>query len=131
MTSDFASVPASITVGEAIEFIRRIEEKPDFLYYVYVVEDQPDSRLVGVVSLRNLLLADPSEPISAIMTRDLIVTHPDDSARDVARTIADYNLQALPVVDDEGRILGVVTVDDAMEIVLPEPWRNRLPRIFR
>ncbi|MBI2863052.1 MAG: magnesium transporter [Chloroflexi bacterium] len=131
MTTDFAAIPSSSTVGEAIEHIRRLEEKPDFLFYVYVVESETDGRLVGAVSLRDLLLAEPTELIVDVMQRELRVGNADDSARDVARKIAEYNLQALPVVDDKEEILGVVTLDDAMEIILPEPWRRRLPKVFR
>jgi Mg/Co/Ni transporter MgtE len=56
--------------------------------------------------------------------------HPDDPAREVAEKIAEYNLLALPVIDDLGDILGIVTVDDAMELLLPKDWRQRLPKIF-
>jgi Mg/Co/Ni transporter MgtE len=64
------------------------------------------------------------------METDLQTAHPDDEARTVARTIGEYNLLSLPVVDDEGVLLGVVTVDDAMELLLPEGWRRHLPRVF-
>jgi Mg/Co/Ni transporter MgtE len=56
--------------------------------------------------------------------------HPDESANEVAQRIAEYNLLALPVIDEGGEILGIVTVDDAMEILLPKDWRQRLPRLF-
>ncbi|MDO8672871.1 MAG: CBS domain-containing protein [Dehalococcoidia bacterium] len=131
MTTDFAAIASSSTVAETIEHIRRLEEKPDFLFYIYVVESETDGRLVGAVSLRDLIMAEPTEQITDIMERHLIVADSGDSGRDVARKIAEYNLQALPIVDEKREILGVVTLDDAMEIVLPEPWRRRLPRIFR
>ena len=65
---------------------------------------------------------------SVTSVRDL---RPDDEPREVARLVADYNFIAIPVVDDEGDIVGVVTVDDAMDLVLPEEWRPRVPKVFR
>ena len=65
------------------------------------------------------------------MATDLVTVRPDDEPREVARLVADYNFIAIPVVDDEGDIVGVVTVDDAMDLVLPEEWRPRVPKVFR
>jgi len=65
-----------------------------------------------------------------VMRDEYQSAHPDDPAREVAEKIAEYNLLALPVIDDLGDILGIVTVDDAMELLLPKDWRQRLPKIF-
>jgi Mg/Co/Ni transporter MgtE len=64
------------------------------------------------------------------MRSEFKTAHPDEPAREVAQRIAEYNLLALPVVDQAGDILGIITVDDAMEILLPKDWRQRLPRLF-
>ncbi len=132
MTNSFVALPAGLTAGEAIEHIRALEEEPDLLYYLYVVPEPGSWRLLGVVSLRDLLVrARADTPLREVMATDLVTVRPGDEAREVARKVADYNLIALPVVDDEGDIVGVVTVDDAMELVLPEEWRPRVPKVFR
>ncbi|MBI2760820.1 MAG: magnesium transporter [Chloroflexi bacterium] len=130
MTTEIVVVPVELRVGEAMRYLREQAEMPELIYYVYVVDSLTDSRLLGVLSLRDLLLADPAADVSSVMETDLQTARPDDEARDIARTIAEYNLLALPVTDDHGRLLGVVTVDDAMELLLPEGWRRRLPRVF-
>ncbi|MDP9371777.1 MAG: CBS domain-containing protein [Chloroflexota bacterium] len=132
MTNSFVALPAGLTAGGAIEHIRALEEEPDLLYYLYVVPEAGSWRLLGVVSLRDLLVrARADTPLREVMATDLVTVRPGDEAREVARKVADYNLIALPVVDGEGDIVGVVTVDDAMELVLPEEWRPRVPKVFR
>ncbi|MGH9882217.1 MAG: CBS domain-containing protein, partial [Pyrinomonadaceae bacterium] len=68
--------------------------------------------------------------LAEVMRTEFQTGHPDEPARDVAQRIAEYNLLALPVVEESGDILGIITVDDAMEILLPKDWRQRLPRLF-
>ncbi len=132
MTNSFVALPAGLTAGGAIEHIRALEEEPDLLYYLYVVPEAGSWRLLGVVSLCDLLVrARADTPLREVMATDLVTVRPGDEAREVAHKVADYNLIALPVVDDEGDIVGVVTVDDAMELVLPEEWRPRVPKVFR
>jgi len=105
-------------------------ETPNMIYYLYVVAGEDSWNLVGVIALRSLILADPAAPLQQVMRTDLQVAHPNDQAGEVAQKISEYNLLALPVVDDAGEILGIVTVDDAIEILLPRDWRQRLPRLF-
>lgn len=130
MTTEFVTVPRSLTVGEALARLREMAETPNMIYYLYVVAEEGSWRLDGVIALRSLILADPTLPLSAVMREEFQTAHPDDNARDVAHKIAEYNLLALPVVDDADEICGIVTVDDAMEILLPKGWRTRLPRLF-
>ncbi len=89
-----------------------------------------EGRLVGIVSLRDLLLADPQAQMRAVMRSVEVVARPLDEERDVARLIADEDLVALPVVDDAGKMLGIVTVDDAIDVILPTAWKKRIPRAF-
>ena len=100
----------------------------DNVYYVYVVDE--NEVLLGVLSLRELIVADPRTPIGRVMHRELIRGRLDDSQEEVARMIAKYNVLALPIVDDLGRLRGIVTVDDAMDVILPDDWKSRLPRIY-
>ncbi len=89
-----------------------------------------EGRLVGVVTLRDLLLADPQTQMMHVMRPVESIARPLDDERDVARLIADEDLVALPVVDDEGKMLGIVTVDDAIDVILPTAWKKRIPRAF-
>ena len=89
--------------------------------------DKEDT-LLGALSLRTLLLADPAESIDTIMETDLVAIHPDMSSEEVAATIARYDLLAVPVVDDRGKMLGIVTVDDAIDAIMPEDMVRKLPK---
>src|SRR5918992_3066793 len=130
MTTEFVTLPKGLTVGEALATLREMAETPNMIYYLYVVEEEGSWKLSGVIALRSLILADPTYKLEQVMREDFQTAHPDDPAREVAETIAEYNLLALPVIDDEGEIAGIVTVDDAMEWLLPKGWRQRLPRLF-
>ncbi|MGI8409275.1 MAG: magnesium transporter MgtE N-terminal domain-containing protein [Pyrinomonadaceae bacterium] len=130
MTTEFVVFPKNLTVGETISRLREMAETPNMIYYLYVVEEENSWKLAGLISLRSLILADPSSTLEQVMRSDFTFAHPSDSAADVAQTISEYNLLALPVVDDEGDIAGIVTVDDAMEILLPRNLQRRLPRLF-
>ncbi|HEV2803030.1 MAG TPA: CBS domain-containing protein [Pyrinomonadaceae bacterium] len=130
MTNEFITLPKGLTVGASLARLREMAETPNMIYYLYVVEREGSWKLSGVIALRSLILADPDALLEDVMRDEFQSAHPDDSAKDVAHKIAEYNLLALPVVDDLGEIAGIVTVDDAMELLLPKGWRQRLPRLF-
>jgi magnesium transporter len=130
MTTEFVTLPRELTVGEALARLREMAETPNMIYYLYLVEGEGSWQLSGVIALRSLILADPTVPLDEVMRSEFQKAHPDEPAREVAQRIAEYNLLALPVVDESGDILGIITVDDAMEILLPKDWRQRLPRLF-
>ncbi len=142
MTSDFITVPPTLSVDDTITFIRHLQDAPDLIDYLYVIEDeapaedwsevrsQDGGRLLGVVSLRDLLLAPGDASLSDIMITDFLWVSVGESSDRAARLMSEYNLIAMPVLDEQERMLGVITVDDAMEVLLPERWLDRLPRIF-
>jgi magnesium transporter len=130
MTTEFVSLPNELTVGEAFARLREMAETPNMIYYLYVVDGENSWKLLGVIALRSLLIADPSSPLDEVMRTKFQKAYVDDPALEVAQRIAEYNLLALPVVDEAGDILGIITVDDAMEILLPKDWRQRLPKLF-
>lgn len=130
MTTEFVTLPRNLTVGGALARLREMAQTPNMIYYLYVVEQEESWKLCGVIALRSLILADPDVPLEDVMRDEFQTAHADDSARDVSEKIAEYNLLALPVVDETGDILGIITVDDAMELLLPKGWRQRLPRLF-
>jgi Mg/Co/Ni transporter MgtE len=130
MTTEFVTLPRQLTAGEALARLREMAETPNMIYYLYVVETEGSWKLNGVIALRSLILADPAMPLEEAMRTEFQKAEPDEPASAVAQRIAEYNLLALPVVDDAGDILGIVTVDDAMEILLPKDWRQQLPRLI-
>src|SRR2546430_12871222 len=130
MTTEFVTLPRDLTVGEALARLREMAETPNMIYYLYVVAAEDSWKLLGVIALRSLILADADAPLEHVMRTDLQTAHPYDRASNVAQKIAEYNLLALPVIDDAGDICGIVTVDDAIEILLPKDWRQRLPRLL-
>jgi magnesium transporter len=130
MTTDCVRVKADATVGAALAAIRAREEVPDPLLAVYAMDPADPDRLQGIVRLRVLILADPATPLSEVMDGDPPTVHPEDRAEEAARVLAEYNLLAVPVLDGEGRLLGIVTVDDALAVLLPEIWHRRGPRAF-
>lgn len=130
MTTEFVTFPKYFTVAQAIAALREMAETPNMIYTLYIVEEENSWRISGVISLRSLILADPTLPLSEVMREQFQYAHPDDSAEEAAQKISEYNLLALPVVDDLGEIAGIITVDDAMEILLPKNLNRRLPRLF-
>ena len=130
MTTEFVTLPRALTVGEALARLRDMAETPNMIYYLYVVEAENSWRLCGVIALRSLILAESSMPLEEVMRTEFQKATPDEAANEVAQRIAEYNLLALPVVDDSEDILGIITVDDAMEILLPKDWRQRVPKLF-
>jgi len=125
MTTEFAVFPKNLTAGQTIARLREMAETPNMIYYLYVVEEEGSWKLRGLISLRSLILAEPTARLEDVMRTEFRFAHPSDAAEDVAQTISEYNLLALPVVDDEGDIAGIVTVDDAMEILMPRNVQRR------
>src|SRR3954469_22676149 len=117
MTTEFVTLPRNLTVGEALARLREMAETPNMIYYLYVVEEEGSWKLAGVIALRSLILAEPSMPLESVMRTEFQRAKPEEPAKEVAQRIAEYNLLALPVIDDSGDILGIITVDDAMEIL--------------
>ncbi len=126
MTTEFITMPEQLTVAEALERLRALPEPPTPLYALYLVPVPESRQLSGVVPLRNLVLAGPQMRLDQLAQPGYPTVHPEEPAREVASTMAEYHLTDLPVVDEEGRILGVVVVDDAMEVILPERARRWL-----
>ncbi|HLV81446.1 MAG TPA: CBS domain-containing protein, partial [Chthonomonadaceae bacterium] len=125
MTTEFVAIKANLTCEETINRLRELAPKAETIYYVYVVDEE--DRLVGVLSLRDLVIAPPETHISDIMVQNVIHVYVEDHADEVAQTIGRYNLLAVPVVGADERLLGIITVDDTMERLLPPEPRRRLP----
>ncbi|MCK9150507.1 magnesium transporter MgtE N-terminal domain-containing protein [Methanobacterium alcaliphilum] len=128
MTTEFATVNQDLTAEQVMDSLRDIAKGVETIYYIYVLSKNGD--LVGVTSLRDILLADPQSNISDFMHTHIIKADVLSDQHDVAQQIAKYNLIALPVVENETKLKGIITVDDAIDIVLPTAWKKRVPRMF-
>ncbi len=118
MTTEFVNLRSSMTVEEAIKRIRRTGVNKETIDTCYVTE--PNRRLIGSISIRTLLLAEDKEIIDELMEQNVISVHTLEDQEEIAQIFAKYNLMALPVVDREERLVGIVTVDDAMDVIQEE-----------
>jgi len=114
MNTDFLALDEEVTVAQAVELIRESPKKETF-FYVYCVD--ADGHLVGVLSLRNLILAPPSAPLKSIMVQSVLRTQIDSSPEEVANIVSKYDLLSVPVVDLQNLLVGVVTVDDVLDVI--------------
>ncbi len=127
MTNDFIAYPPTMPVSKAIERFKQDAEEIETIYYIYVVDEE--ERLLGVLSLRELLLAEPDRTLQDIMITSLKTVQPDADENVVAAAISKYNLVAIPVVDSEGYLLGIVTVDDIIDRILPPKAKRKRKKV--
>lgn len=118
MTPEYVSLKETLTVFEALERIRGLAKFTETIYYLYVID--PARHLTGIISLRDLVIAQPTERIGDVMTRDVVSVQTDTDQEEVARSIKHYGFLALPVVDREQRLVGIVTVDDVLDVLEEE-----------
>ena len=118
MTSDYAVIPANISVAQALGVLRNTAPDKETIYQCYVVDSE--HRLLGTLSLRELITAPPGRVVEDLMIRELVKAAPDTPQEEVARQIARYDLMALPIVDVNDKLVGIVTYDDAMDVVEAE-----------
>ena len=118
MTIEFVSLRPDMTVDDAFERIRRTAIDKETIYTCYVVD--PTNKIIGLVTAKHLMLAQKDDLVSEIMEENVIYAYTEDDKEEVARTISDYGFLALPIVDRERRLVGIVTVDDAMDVIEEE-----------
>ena len=118
MTIEFVSLRPDMTVDDAFERIRRTAIDKETIYTCYVIDET--NKIIGLVTAKRLMLAQKDELISEIMEENVIYAYTEDDKEEVARTISDYGFLALPIVDRERRLVGIVTVDDAMDVIEEE-----------
>src|SRR5580704_17726064 len=118
MTTDYVTVSPRVRVSEAMEIVKkRGREREEFVYVVYVVDQ---GKLTGVVSLRELLIANPDHGIAEVMRTNILSVLPTMDQEDVARRMAKYDMNVMPVVNDDGHLLGVITIDDIIDVLVQE-----------
>jgi magnesium transporter len=130
MTNDVVVAPSGVTMRNAREAISDQLESPDFVYYVYVVDDEERSTLLGVLTLREFVMSNDDRLVDDVMNIELRTIDALQSAGEAARRLAENGFMALPVVGSDGRLLGAVTVDAAMAQIAPPSLRGQAPRVF-
>lgn len=118
MTTEYIDMPVSLTVEQAIERLRELAPEAETIYYLYIVDEA--DKLLGVLSLRELIISGPNNTLGNLMHTKLITVHYEDGHRKIAERMQKYSLLALPVVDEHGMMLGIITVDDVLDILMPE-----------
>ena len=124
MTTEYANIPPDITVEQALQYLRRVAPDRETIYYIYVTDK--DRRLLGLVTLRELIIAKKGARIEEIMHRDLVKVRVNDSSEEVAKKVRDYDFLAIPVVDDDDRLVGIITVDDVIDVIEEEDTEDML-----
>lgn len=130
MTNDVVTVPLHLKIGKARSVLQEKLKEPDFVYFIYAVEDQPPHKLRGVLSLRQFLTAEDEQTVEEIMNPYLLALSPFDSPTEAGYRLLNSQLAALPVVGKEGELLGTVTIDAAVSQVAPRSWRAQAPKVF-
>jgi magnesium transporter len=129
MTTEYIAIPPDLNAEQAIEYLRASADQAETIFYIYVADGE--NHLRGVFSLQDLVLATPETPVDEFMHHRVVTVNVLDSQEEVAQAIAKYNLLAIPVVDEQGRLHGIVTADDALDKIIPTAWKKRLPRMYR
>ncbi len=118
MTTEYVRFTGDMTVADALLHIRRVAIDKETIYTCYITGK--DKRLLGIVTAKDLLISDPDTPLSEIMDENVIAVHTHDDKEEVAMKLDKYGFLAIPVVDSESRLVGIVTVDDALEVIIEE-----------
>jgi len=123
MTNEYVAIQQEFTAQQTIDRLRELEPEAETIYYVYVVDSA--ERLVGVISLRDLIVAKPEQPVSDFMIKGVKSIHVDADIHEVAHKFERYKLLAIPVVDEDNELQGIITIDDTLEKMLPSDWRHK------
>ena len=123
MTTDYATLSPEIAAQEAIGRLRQQASQKETIYSVYVIDEQ--RHLIGFVSLRDLILAKPTALVREILTSDVVSVRVDEDQEELARKMSKYDFLAIPVVDDQNRIVGIVTHDDVLDVIEQEATEDQ------
>ena len=123
MNPEFVALPVTGTVADGLEAVETSEVPPEAVGVLYVTDGE--GRLVGTLLLAGLLRAKRSTPLSEVIRTDPIALPADADVHEIVRKMTDFNLAVVPVTDESGRMLGQITVDDVLELLLPTGWRRQ------
>jgi magnesium transporter len=129
MNTEYFIVPENITAAQVMQRLRETAPEAETIFYIYVGD--PEEHLLGVFSLRQLVLANPDSLVIDFMEKRTVTVDLMDSQEDCAQVISKYNLLVVPVVDGQKHLLGIVTADDALDKIIPTAWKKRLPRFYQ
>ena len=129
MNTSFFAVSPDLNTEQVLTLLRTTAEEFETVFYIYVLDQNND--LAGVFSLRELVMAQPATKVSDLMEPRVVTVDLNDSQEDCAQVISKYNLIAVPVVDQQHHMYGIVTADDALDKIIPTAWKKRLPRFYR
>jgi len=129
MTTEYVSIRPGLTAEQAIQVLRETASEAETIFYVYVTDEE--EHLLGVFSLSDLILSKPETPVTEFMHKRVVTVQLLDDQDHVAQMISRYNLLAVPVVDENDVMQGIVTSDDALDKIIPTVWKKRLPRYYR
>lgn len=118
MTTEYAAIFADFTVADAMKHLRLVAADIELIYYMYVIDI--DEKLIGVISIRDLLSANPHQKVTEIMDDDLVAVYTDTEQEEVANLISKYDYMAVPVINHQQQIVGVITVDDVVDVIEEE-----------
>ena len=125
MTTEYIAILGHCSVSDIFSALRRLGQEIDMIYYIYVQNDE--GQILGVMSLRDLLLADPVQLASDVMKKEVLSVLPTATIEEVTNLLSKYDFLCVPVVDNDGKILGIVTFDDALDDIIPEDIRKNMP----
>jgi magnesium transporter len=128
MNTEFIAVPPHLTAEQVMSVLRETAEEAETIFYIYVTDNE--DHLLGVFSLRELVFAHPLKSVYEFMEKRVITVNLEDSQDECAQVVSKYNLLAVPVVDKEKRLHGIVTADDALDRIIPTAWKKRMPRFY-
>ena len=124
MSSDFVTVSPDWSMQQVLEHLRNTVTERETIYSIYITDSL--HKLVGIISLREIILAEPDTQVAALMTTDLVLGHADEDQESIVTKLSYYDLMALPIIDQQGYLLGIVTYDDAMDIAQQEATEDFL-----
>jgi magnesium transporter len=128
MNTEFIAVPPHLTAEQVMSVLRETAEEAETIFYIYVTDNE--DHLLGVFSLRELVFAHPLKSVYEFMEKRVVTVDVKDSQDECAQVVSKYNLLAVPVVDKERRLHGIVTADDALDRIIPTAWKKRMPRFY-
>jgi CBS domain-containing protein/sporulation protein YlmC with PRC-barrel domain len=128
MNTEYVAIRPDLTAEHVMDLLRKTAHEAETIFYVYVTDDE--EHLLGVFSLQTLVLANPKARVDEFMHHRVVSVKLTTSQDDVAQIVSKYNLLAVPVVDDDRHMHGIVTADDALDKVLPTAWKKRLPHLY-
>jgi magnesium transporter len=129
MNTNFFAVTPELTAEQVLSILRASSDEFETVFYIYVLDE--DNQVCGVFSLQKLVVSQPDAVVTDFMEPRVVTVDLHDSQEDCAQLISKYNLLAVPVVDQENRMCGIVTADDALDKIIPTAWKKRLPRFYR